>query len=181
MGRLGVRIKRICATADRSWPTSRVFADLGTLLALLSVSLCSVSDLGTGLLGRSWHSLGTFSTRECGPPQVEFRDVSFRYPTRQEVLSLNQVSLTLRPGRLVALVGLSGSGKSTLVALLQRHYDSSDGKVGYSKFCRRCTGRPLRQRQVHAGCAAAPPPMARWVLQGVDRSIQGLRRSLSGG
>jgi ABC-type multidrug transport system fused ATPase/permease subunit len=61
--------------------------------------------------------------------QVEFRDVSFRYPTRQEVLSLNEVSLTLRPGRLVALVGLSGSGKSTLVALLQRLYDSSTGKI----------------------------------------------------
>ena len=62
---------------------------------------------------------------------MEFRDVSFRYPTRQEVLSLNQVSLTLQPGRLVALVGLSGSGKSTLVALLQRLYDSSDGTVGH--------------------------------------------------
>jgi ABC-type multidrug transport system fused ATPase/permease subunit len=61
--------------------------------------------------------------------QVEFKDVSFRYPTRQEVLSLNQVSLTLQPGRLVALVGLSGSGKSTLVALLQRLYDANSGSI----------------------------------------------------
>lgn len=66
--------------------------------------------------------------------------MSFRYPTRGEVLSLNQVSLTLRPGRLVALVGLSGSGKSTLVALLQRHYDSSDGKVGLAGGGQEYTG-----------------------------------------
>ena len=46
-----------------------------------------------------------------------------------------QVSLTLRPGRLVALVGLSGSGKSTLVALLQRLYDANSGSVGPRPKC----------------------------------------------
>ncbi len=43
--------------------------------------------------------------------RVEVRDVSFRYPTRPSHQALADVSLTLEPGRLVALVGLSGSGK----------------------------------------------------------------------
>lgn len=64
-----------------------------------------------------------------GHVQVEFKDVSFCFPTRKEVLALDKVSLELTPGRLVALVGGSGSGKSTLVGLLQRLYDASEGQV----------------------------------------------------
>jgi len=60
---------------------------------------------------------------------VEFKDVSFCFPTRKEVLALDKVSLELTPGRLVALVGGSGSGKSTLVGLLQRLYDASEGQI----------------------------------------------------
>ena len=52
-----------------------------------------------------------------------------RYPTRPEVVALDSINLSLEPGQLVALVGLSGSGKSTLVALLQRLYDPTGGKV----------------------------------------------------
>lgn len=61
--------------------------------------------------------------------QMELRDVSFYFPTRPEVMALDGVSMKLRPGRLVALVGGSGSGKSTLVGLLQRLYDPTGGHV----------------------------------------------------
>lgn len=44
-------------------------------------------------------------------------------------MALEDVTLTLEPGKLVAVVGLSGSGKSTLVALLQRLYDADSGQV----------------------------------------------------
>ena len=44
-------------------------------------------------------------------------------------MALEDVTLKLEPGKLVALVGLSGSGKSTLVALLQRLYDPGSGQV----------------------------------------------------
>lgn len=60
--------------------------------------------------------------------QVEIRDVSFKYPSRDKA-ALRNVSLSLKPGHIVALVGLSGSGKSTLVSLIERHYDPTSGRV----------------------------------------------------
>lgn len=64
-----------------------------------------------------------------GVVQVDLSHISFRYPTRRDVVALEDVTLKLEPGKLVALVGLSGSGKSTLVALLQRLYDPGSGQV----------------------------------------------------
>lgn len=61
--------------------------------------------------------------------QVDLSNISFRYPTRRDIVALEDVTLKLEPGKLVALVGLSGSGKSTLVALLQRLYDPGSGQV----------------------------------------------------
>lgn len=46
--------------------------------------------------------------------QVRLKDIHFRYPTRPGVLVLNGVSLTVKPGTYIALVGASGSGKSTM-------------------------------------------------------------------
>jgi ABC-type transport system involved in Fe-S cluster assembly fused permease/ATPase subunit len=59
---------------------------------------------------------------------IEFRNVSFKYPTR-EVCVLKNVSFTIEPGQMGALVGHSGSGKSTCVQLLERFYDVTDGVI----------------------------------------------------
>lgn len=58
---------------------------------------------------------------------VVFEDVSFAY--RPGVPVLRDVSLTLRPGTVTALVGPSGSGKSTLAALLARFHDVEQGSI----------------------------------------------------
>ena len=58
---------------------------------------------------------------------VVFDRVTFGY--RPEVPVIRDVSLTLRPGTVTALVGPSGSGKSTLAALLARFYDVGDGAI----------------------------------------------------
>jgi ATP-binding cassette, subfamily B, bacterial IrtA/YbtP len=60
-------------------------------------------------------------------PTVVFDRVSFGY--RAEVPVIKDVSLTLRPGTVTALVGPSGSGKSTLAALLARFHDVQRGAI----------------------------------------------------
>ncbi|MCQ8895876.1 ABC transporter transmembrane domain-containing protein [Limnobacter humi] len=57
---------------------------------------------------------------------LELRNVSFRYGSRQV---LDGVSLKVKAGEMIGLVGHSGSGKSTLVNLLCRFYDISEGEV----------------------------------------------------
>jgi ATP-binding cassette subfamily B protein len=59
---------------------------------------------------------------------VEFRDVSFRYPGAAEA-ALRGVSLRVMPGETIALVGETGAGKSTLIKLVARFQDPSAGQV----------------------------------------------------
>jgi len=90
---------------------------------------------------------------EGGPqllaPEIEFDDVSFRYPTASEVSLASLESIALRAperpgagtgvlhgvsfrapsGQLTALVGPSGAGKTTITALAARLYDPNDGTV----------------------------------------------------
>ena len=59
---------------------------------------------------------------------VEFRGVEFRYPGAEEPV-LRDVSLMIRPGEVMAIVGSTGSGKSTLVNLIPRLYDVTAGRL----------------------------------------------------
>jgi ATP-binding cassette subfamily B protein len=59
--------------------------------------------------------------------QLDFTNISFGYSKSDQVL--HDVSLTLRPGQTVALVGTTGSGKTTLVNLLLRFYDPDRGNI----------------------------------------------------
>ena len=58
---------------------------------------------------------------------IEFRNVSFSYDGERTVL--DNVSLHVKPGQTVAIVGQSGSGKSTLVDLVPRFWDVGKGAV----------------------------------------------------
>ena len=60
--------------------------------------------------------------------QVEFRDVSFTYPGGGKKV-LDHVSLTIRPGETLAIMGATGSGKTSLIQLLCRLYDATGGTI----------------------------------------------------
>ncbi len=59
--------------------------------------------------------------------EVWFDDVHFRYPTGDEVL--HDVTFTMAPGEMVALVGRSGAGKTSIANLVCRFYDPTHGRI----------------------------------------------------
>ncbi|RLM74019.1 hypothetical protein C2845_PM15G26050 [Panicum miliaceum] len=58
---------------------------------------------------------------------IEFKEVTFSYPSRPDVMIFRDFSLFFPAGKTVAVVGGSGSGKSTVVALIERFYDPNEG------------------------------------------------------
>uniref|UniRef100_A0AC11BAK3 Uncharacterized protein n=1 Tax=Ovis aries TaxID=9940 RepID=A0AC11BAK3_SHEEP len=77
--------------------------------------------------------IDSYSTEGLKPSTVEgnvaFSDVVFNYPTRPDVPVLRGLSLEVKKGQTLALVGSSGCGKSTVVQLLERFYDPLAGTV----------------------------------------------------
>lgn len=61
--------------------------------------------------------------------EIEFKDVSFNYPSRPDFEVLKSASFKVEPGETVALVGSSGSGKSTIASLILRFYDPQKGSI----------------------------------------------------
>lgn len=79
--------------------------------------------------------------------KLEISKVTFYYPSRPETPALNRLSLTLQPGRKVALVGPSGAGKSTLLQLLLRFHDPQAGSIRFDGIdIREVDPRELRRR-----------------------------------
>jgi ATP-binding cassette subfamily B protein len=66
-----------------------------------------------------------FPTTKRG--EIEFNNVTFRYPSRPDTSALENFSLQVSPGETIAFVGPSGAGKSTTFQLLLRFYDPSSG------------------------------------------------------
>ncbi|CAF0817662.1 unnamed protein product [Adineta steineri] len=60
---------------------------------------------------------------------IEFDNVSFSYPSRENATALNNLKLIARANQTTALVGSSGCGKSTCLSLLLRYYEPSSGRL----------------------------------------------------
>ena len=60
---------------------------------------------------------------------IEFKNVTFSYPTKPEQIILKNLSFSIREGQKIGMVGLSGSGKSTIIQLIERFYDVNEGEI----------------------------------------------------
>jgi len=73
---------------------------------------------------------------------ITFHDVHFYYPSRPLTPALKRISLDIRAGETVALVGPSGAGKTTMFQLLLRFYDVISGSI-------QINGQDIRQLALH--------------------------------
>lgn len=80
-----------------------------------------------------------------GPLGVDFKDVVFSYDDDQP--TIDHLTMTLKPGEVLGLLGRTGSGKSTLARLLLRFYDPQSGVIALSGTdIRACKLADLRKR-----------------------------------
>ncbi|MCM1244627.1 MAG: ABC transporter ATP-binding protein/permease [Roseburia sp.] len=78
--------------------------------------------------GKLYHGTLPVEKRRDNEYEIEFRNVSFRYPGSEEY-ALKDFSLKMRIGEKMALVGKNGSGKTTMIKLLCRLYDPTEGEI----------------------------------------------------
>lgn len=70
------------------------------------------------------------AVRELGA--LEFENVSFRYPGKDQPLILDRINLRIEPGQTLGILGPQGSGKSTLAQLITRFYEPSKGQIRFN-------------------------------------------------
>lgn len=141
------------------------------------------------------------------PIGIEFRSVSFSYPGL-ESKALNDVSFSVPPGKMTAIVGASGGGKTSCIGLMEGFYSPSSGSVLFNGVdlrdidlsdLRGAVGFVDQDSTIVSGtvsdnlklsCQNLSQQTMRHVLDGVgldlgrdplDKDVGGLGRSLSGG
>jgi len=80
--------------------------------------------------------------RAANGAALSLADVTFSYPSRPDTLALDHVTLDVKPGETVAVVGPSGAGKTTLFQMLLRFYDPQSGAI-------RLDGTDIRLLDLH--------------------------------
>lgn len=157
-------------------------------IAFTAVAVGQWGGLG-GDMSRANYSIGLLMKLMSTKPQIDnlsrggfkpnlkghvtFQDVYFRYPTRPYTPVLQGLSLDIKPGQTLALVGPSGNGKSTIASLLLRFYDPDRGVVRIDNFDIRCIN--LNHLRLNVGIVSQEPCLFKAsikdnILYGLDKS-----------
>lgn len=101
---------------------------LANLIVVLSKAVASMGRIGQVLDTKSGMTFGEVESSDVGSEAVRLENASLRYPTAGED-SLSGITLSVKKGETVGIIGSTGSGKSTLVSLIARFYDATGGSV----------------------------------------------------
>src|SRR5688572_11066369 len=102
-----------------SWEVTAIFENVGVVqegMQAIAVTHAGVDRPGARPL-------------EVSRGEIRFENVTFNYGRKDAAPVLDNLSLNIRPGERVGLVGRSGAGKSTLVNLLLRFFDPAQGRI----------------------------------------------------
>jgi subfamily B ATP-binding cassette protein MsbA len=112
-----------------------------TLAGLLPKPIRQLSEVSStiqkGVAGAEsiFEQLDEEPEKDCGAQErervkgrLEVRNLTFQYPGAEKAV-LNDISFSVEPGQMIALVGRSGSGKSTLANLIPRFYHHAHGQI----------------------------------------------------
>ncbi|MBE6953053.1 MAG: ABC transporter ATP-binding protein [Ruminococcaceae bacterium] len=113
---------------NANWRLRQTMQRFGSLLAVLPKQTLQVEQMLTFLAAKPKLQGGTEAVGRF--EQIELRNVCFGYRADQPVL--HDVSMTIRRGEKIAVVGYNGAGKTTLISLLLRLYDADSGAILYN-------------------------------------------------
>ena len=112
---------------------------------------------------------------------IEFKNVSFSYPSKSDVQIFKNLSFKIPAGKVVAFVGSSGSGKTTITSLLQRFYDTNEGEIKINNI--NLKDLDLKWLRKNLGIVSQEPilnsgPIKENILYGVDECSNELFKSV---
>ncbi|MGZ0178276.1 MAG: ABC transporter ATP-binding protein [Acidimicrobiales bacterium] len=144
-----------------------MFAFLQPMISAASASMARINEILETVPAISFVADGINLADQPTPGDIEFDNVSFGYSSRDAssdaVMALHNVSVKIKAGTTVAILGATGSGKSTLVHLIPRLYDTSGGTVRVGGIdvraltkssLRRNIGIALQQPELFSGSVA---------------------------
>lgn len=106
---------------------AELFSEIQGPLSSLERTL-ELKTLGVGSSNKSYNKIILNSYK------IEFKNISFAYPSRPDILILKNISFVIDEGKFTAIVGKSGSGKSTIMQLLMKFYQYQDGIIKISTY-----------------------------------------------